>query len=248
MEWHDEALLLSVKRHGERDCIAEVISAAHGRHLGLVRGGRAPKQAAGLQPGNRVRASWRARLEEHLGNFTLEVTQSRAGLVLSDPLALKVVMHLALLLRLLPERSPNPKLFAAADGLCALLGHMPMLAPMLVRFELHVLADLGFGLDLQECAATGTREDLAFVSPKSGRAVCAQAGAPYAARLFRLPAFLRDPALRDVAHDDLAEGLRLTGFFLEQHIFLPRALKTGESRAAMVTTLLAHLEATQGTG
>jgi DNA repair protein RecO (recombination protein O) len=155
MEWQDQGLVLSTRRHGERDAILEVMSAEHGRHLGLVRGGRSTRQVPALQPGNRVSLTWRARLEDHLGQFTAEPLESRAGIVLSDPVALHAVTHLGVLMRLLPERSPHRNVYEVADATCALLGKPGILAPVLIRFEIMILSELGFGLDLTQCAATG---------------------------------------------------------------------------------------------
>lgn len=241
MEWQDHGLVLSTRRHGERDAILEVMSAAHGRHLGLVRGGRSSRHAPMLQPGNRLALTWRARLEDHLGHFTAEPLETRAGLVLSDQLALQAVTHLALLLRLLPERAPNAALYEAADGLCALLARPDLLAPAFVRFELMVLAHLGFGVDLSSCAATGQAHDLAYVSPRTGRAVSREAGAPWAAKMLKLPGFLvANWVAEPQARDALADGFALAGYFLERHLFEPRALARGGERAHFVALLMAR--------
>lgn len=241
MEWQDQGLVISTRRHGERDVILEVMTAGHGRHLGLVRGGRSPRQAPVLQPGNRVELTWRARLEDHLGQFTVELLESRAATVLSGPFPLHVMTHLALLVRQLPERSIHAAVFEAVDGLCGLLTHPAAIATLLVRFELLILSELGFGLDLSACAATGTRDALRYVSPKSGRAVSEEAGAPYAAKLLPLPAFLKPGqaagGLEDIG--DLADGFRLTGYFLERHIFEPRGVRDRDSRARVIECLVA---------
>lgn len=242
MEWQDQGLVLSTRRHGERDAILEVLTAEHGRHLGLVRGGRSSRQAPALQPGNRVQLAWRARLEDHLGHFTAETLESRAGLVLTDALALQAVTHLALLIRLLPERSPHRAIFEAADAICALLGRTDLLGPVLVRFELLILSDLGFGLDLSCCAATGTDEDLVYVSPKSGRAVSAEAGRLWADKMLKLPGFLLgDPRPRSEPGDAVADGFALTGYFLERHFFEPRGLRHAGGRAQLIANLLSRL-------
>ncbi len=190
MEWRDEGLVLATRRHGERDSILEVMTEAHGRHLGLVRGGRSSRIAPMLQPGNRVSLVWRARLEEHLGQFTAETLEARAGQVLASPLALHAVNHLACSCASCPSvnrmsRSMLPRMDSAAFWRTKAL-----LAETLVRFELMILRELGFGLDLEECAATGMRDELVFVSPKSGRAVSREAGEPYAPKLLPLPDFL----------------------------------------------------------
>jgi DNA repair protein RecO (recombination protein O) len=240
MEWRDEGLVLATRRHGERDAILEVMTEGHGRHLGLVRGGRSSRIAPMLQPGNRVALVWRARLEEHLGQFTAETLEARAGQVLASPLALHAVNHLGVLLRLLPEREPHEQVYAAADGLCGLLGEPRLLAETLVRFELMILRELGFGLDLSECAGTGRRDELIYVSPKSGRAVSREAGEPYAPKLLALPDFLHAAPSSPENTPPMAAlmaGFRLSGFFLERHVFEPRALPPSAGRAAFLALL-----------
>jgi DNA repair protein RecO (recombination protein O) len=240
MEWRDEGLVLATRRHGERDSILEVMTEAHGRHLGLVRGGRSSRLAPMLQPGNRVSLVWRARLEEHLGQFTAETLEARAGQVLASPMALHAVNHLGVLLRLLPEREPHEHAYAAADGLCGLFGEPRLLAETLVRFELLILRELGFGLDLSACAATGRRDELVYVSPKSGRAVSREAGEAYAGKLLPLPAFLHagpsHPAGTPTL-DHVLQGFRLSGFFMDRHVFEPRALAPSAGRAAFLALL-----------
>ena len=243
MEWQDCGLVLSTRRHGERDAILEVISEAHGRHFGLVRSGRGPRHSATLQAGNRVSLIWRARLEEHLGAFSVEPLISRAAFIINNALALHAVAHLGVLVRLLPERQAHPHVYAAADALCALAGEPDHLAPMLVRFELLILSELGFGLDLSECAATGRRDDLIYVSPKSGRAVCRQAGAPWKDKLLPLPEFLKPEA--ELSHatitaQDIAAAYHLVGFFLERHVFDPRGLAKSQARATFLSHFLAR--------
>jgi DNA repair protein RecO (recombination protein O) len=239
MEWTDEGIVIAARRHGERDAILEVLTKAHGRHLGLVRGGRGPKHAPALQPGNRVALVWRARLEDHLGAFMAETLLSRAGNVLASPVALSAVNHLASLIRLLPERSKHLTLYEAADGMLDLLANPQLLAPVMIRFELLILSELGFGLDLSCCAATGVNEDLIYVSPKSGRAVCRAAGAPYAPRMLGLPEFLISNApIMAVEGASLAAGFALSGYFLERHLFGPRGLAHQGARADMVARLL----------
>ena len=242
MEWQDEGLVIGARRHGERDAILEVMTANHGRHLGPVRGGRSQRQSPNLQPGNRVTLTWRARLEDHLGQFTAEPLESRAGQVLVDPLALHVVSYLAMLLRLMPERAPHLNVYQAADGLCRVLAHPALLGAVLIRFEVMILAELGFGLDLVECAATGACSDLVYVSPKSGRAVSRTAGLPWAERLLPLPGFLLDETLLSAAErQDVADGFRLTGYFLDRHIFDPRGMGGHVPRDLAITTLMQRL-------
>lgn len=223
MQWTDEGLVLGVRRHGESGAILELMTAAHGRHLGLVHGGRSRSRQPVLQPGNTVSATWRARLDEQLGTFQVEPVASRAARFIDSPMALYGLATLSHLLRQLPERDPHPSLY---ESLVDLVDHLddPDLAPTLfVQFELAMLADLGFGLDLTSCAATGRRDDLVYVSPRSGRAVSAAAGEPYKDRLLPLPPFLigRSTANRP-GGDEIRDGFALTAFFLHQNVFEPQ--------------------------
>ncbi len=233
MEWSERGLILGCRKHGETSVILELMTRAHGRHLGVVRGGRAKTMQPVLQPGNEVTAVWRARLDEHLGLYAVEAAVLRTDLLLSNPQGLHGVNWLGALLRLLPERDPHPGLYDRAQ---VLLQHLatPLAPALFVHFELALLADLGFGLDLEACAATGARDDLVYVSPKSGRAVSRAAGAPWAARLLPLPAFLREPPGVPVEREKLREGFRLTEFFLTRDIFAPRGMNAPDSRAAFI--------------
>lgn len=236
MEWRDQAIIIGVRRHGETSAVAELMTRTHGRHLGLVRGGRSKQMRPVLQQGNGVEAVWRARLEEHLGSFTIEPTALRTGALMESAQALNGIDLLGVLLRLLPEREPHAVLYEAADLIASHL-HEPLVGPpLMVRFELMILAELGFGLDLTRCAATGTRDDLVHVSPKSGRAVSRAAGEPYRDRLLALPAFLIDRA-SPPQPADLAAGFRLTGFFLDREVFAPRGVTLPETRRAYVETV-----------
>src|SRR5882757_7996094 len=190
MEWTDEGIVLGSKRHGEANAILEVMTCGHGRHLGLVRGGAGSRLRPVLQPGNRVSSTWLARLDEHLGHYVVEGLDARAASFLPIPHALFGVTHLAALCRLLPERDPHPQIHAALDAVLDGLLEPCRAGPSVARFELQLLAELGFGLDLASCAASGSETDLVYVSPKSGRAVSRQAGEPWKERLLRLPAFL----------------------------------------------------------
>jgi DNA repair protein RecO (recombination protein O) len=236
MQWTDEGIVLGVKRHGETSGILELLTRAHGRHLGLVRGGFSARLKPILQPGNSLSATWRARLDEHLGTYTVEPLRLRAAGFFASPHALYGVTHLAALMRLLPERDPHEGLH---DTLIEILGRLDeagAAAPMVVRFELQLLAELGFGLDLTQCAATGAREELDYVSPKSGRAVSRAAALPYAERMLRLPVFLREP-LAEPQGRDVADGFALTGFFLTRHVLEPRGLTLADERAHFIAAL-----------
>jgi DNA repair protein RecO (recombination protein O) len=236
MQWTDEGIVLGVKRHGEANAILELLTREHGRHLGLVRGGFGSRLKPILQPGNSLSATWRARLDEHLGNYTVEGLHLRAANFFPAPHAIYGVSHLAALMRLLPERDPHGALYVALDAILDHLDNAAVAAPLVVRFELQLLSELGFGLDLERCVATGVSGDLTYVSPKSGRAVSRSAGEPWADKMLRLPAFLREhhemPADRD-----LADGFALTGYFLTRHVLEPRGLALGDERAHFIAAL-----------
>jgi len=237
MEWRDEGIILGTRRHGETSVILEVMTRAHGRHLGLVRGGRSRKQQPVLQAGNRVDLVWRARLDEHLGTFQAEALESNAARLFDSAAAVFGLQTIAAHLRLIPERDAHPDLF---ETLALMVQHLdePLLAGELVaRFELMVLEELGFGLDLSECAATGTRTDLVYVSPKSGRAVSREAGAPWRDRMLALPDFLVAGPLRRADPAAVDQAFRLTGFFLARHVYEPRGMAEPEARPAFLAAL-----------
>ncbi|WP_421760256.1 DNA repair protein RecO [Devosia sp.] len=237
MQWDGEGLIIGVRRHGESSIIAEVMVAGRGRNLGLVRGGRSSKLSATLQPGNSVQVSWRARLEEHLGTFTLELLEARAAALIVDRLRLYASQLVCEHLRLLPERDPHDRLLGIALRIMDFDGNPRDLGITLARFELILLEELGFGLDLTSCAATGTTRDLTFVSPKSGRAVSTAAAEPYRNRLLKLPQFLISDA--DPTVDDLKDAFVLTGHFLDLHVWMTRQIDappTRESVVALVTS------------
>ena len=232
MDWIDDGIVLSARKHGEAAAIVTLLTRGHGRHAGLVRGGAGSRARGLYQPGNLLRATWRARLSEHLGNYTCELMRSHAAAVLDDPLPLLALSAACTMVETaLPEREPHGTLFESLSALVAGLSRDGW-AARYVRWELSFLAELGFGLDLSSCAATGVNDGLAFVSPKSGRAVSAGAGAPYADRLLALPAFLLDERDEPPAARDLAAGLKLTGFFLASHVFTPerRSLPAARER------------------
>jgi DNA repair protein RecO (recombination protein O) len=240
MHWSDEGVVLSARPHGESSVIVELLTRDHGRHLGLVRGGRSRTQRPILQPGNLVRAEWRARLDEHLGNYTLEGVTLRAARLMEARAPVFGLSWLSTLTRFLPERDPHPAVF---ETLGLVLDHLndPDIGPaLMVRFELAMLAELGFGLDLTSCASTGTMTDLIYVSPKSARAVSATAGEPYADRMLPLPAFLISSSVN--AHprpDDIVSGFRLTGFFLARDVYEPRGLTIPDTRDAYISAVRA---------
>jgi DNA repair protein RecO (recombination protein O) len=240
MDWSDEGIFLSAKPLGEASAVAEIFTLGYGRHLGLVRGGRSRRMRPLLQPGNLLRVTWRARLAEHLGGFNVELIEAHAARVLDDKLALAAIGSLTGLARLLPERDPHPALYAAT--LHILSGFdVPSAWPAdLARWELQLLQELGFGLDLGECAATGAETDLAYVSPRSGRAVSREAGEPYGGKLLVLPAFLLDKAA-PASTGDVISGLTLTGYFLERDVLAPHGLALPQARERLVALLLAAM-------
>jgi DNA repair protein RecO (recombination protein O) len=231
MQWSDEGIVIGTRRHGESSLIVELMTPSRGRHLGLVRGGRSRRQQPVLQPGNTVTAVWRARLDEHLGNFTVEPAVSRAARLMASACGLAALQVLTGLLRLLPERDPHPRLYAALETILEALDAPLAAAELVVRFELQVLEELGFGLDLASCAA-GSNDALAFVSPRTGRAVGREAGAAYADRLLKLPSFL---IARDgpPAAPELLAAFRLTGYFLARHVYEPRGLQAPPGRETL---------------
>lgn len=236
MEWTDDGIILGLRRHGEGHAVVELMTAHHGRHLGLVRGGGSRKQAPAMQPGNSVRATWHARLDEHLGNFRLEITRARSDLLMTSACASYGLHSLAALLRLIPERDPHDSLYIMLEHIVDRL-EMPGVAPLMARFELQILAELGFGLDLSSCASTGESAELIYVSPKSGRAVSRVAGEPWQDRMLVLPTFLRDDS-DQVGADDLRAAFALTGFFLFRHVLEPRGLDFPDARAAYLAAIV----------
>lgn len=217
IEWRDDAILLAARRHGENALILSVLTRERGRHAGLVRGGQSRNLRGALQPGNRIAVMWRARLEEHLGSMTVEPVHGYAAHLMQDSGKLLAMnAALALVEAGLPEREPHPDLFETLDALMIALDQ-PNWAPVYARWEVGLLAELGFGLDLGSCAATGVTEDLVYISPKSGRAVSREAGRPYADKLLPLPGFLAGQGPSDT--ESLSAALTLTGYFLNRHVF-----------------------------
>jgi len=241
MQWADEGIVLGVKRHGEASAIVELMTREHGRHLGLVRGGSGSRMRPILQPGNSVAATWRARLDEHLGNYTLEGMRLRSSLFLGASHGVYGLTHLAALARLLPERDPHRDVYEVLEAILDRLDDVERAGPLVVRFELMLLAELGFGLDLTQCAATGGTADLAYVSPKSGRAVSREAGEPWQSKLMRLPTFLSDADEEKPSATDVANGFEITGFFLARHLFEPRGLEMPEARRQFIAAILRAL-------
>lgn len=231
-EWEDDGIVLATRHHGENVVLASLLTRAHGRHPGLVHGGTGKAQRGILQPGHAVRAWWRARLPEQLGTYRLELVRAHAAAAMDDAGRLAAIASAcALSEAALPEREPHPAAFAA---LAALLEACASDAwpSVYVHWELALLRELGYGLDLASCAATGIRHDLGYVSPKSGRAVSRAAGEPYRDRLLALPAFLVEGGEGD--RQAIFDGLRLAGFFLDRHVLAPQGMAMPAARARLV--------------
>jgi DNA repair protein RecO (recombination protein O) len=234
MEWQDEAIILAARPHGETSLILQVLTREHGRHAGLVRGARRARGRGVYETGNRITADWRARLADHLGTLRCELLRGYAADLIDDAARLSCLAAAAALAEAaLPEREAAPGAFSGLAALLDSLAAGRSWAAAYVAWELALLAELGFGLDLSRCAATGTTSDLAYVSPKSAQAVSREAGAPYRDKLLRLPGFLLS-ADASPAPDGISDGLALTGFFLARHIFEPLGHKMPAARVRFV--------------
>ncbi|MCV6823267.1 MULTISPECIES: DNA repair protein RecO [Halocynthiibacter] len=213
MEWRDQGTLLSVRRHGETSVIIDVFTPSKGRFAGVVRGGTSRKLAPILQPGAELSVAWRARLEAHLGAFTVEPVRTRAALVMGDRLALAGLNSITALLGFcVPEREPHPSIHQSSSNLLDLLSKTDAWPLAYLRWEADLLEEMGYGLDLRRCAVTGSRDNLVFVSPKSGKAVSREGAGEWADRLLPLPQCMlgQGPA----SDADIVDGLRTTGYFL----------------------------------
>jgi DNA repair protein RecO (recombination protein O) len=233
MEWADEAIVLSVRPYGETSAIVEALTHLHGRHLGLVHGGASRKSRAMLQPGNSLHLTWRARLNEHLGSLHAEPLRTRAGALLERRDALiGLNAFAAMAAAVLPEREPHVGVYGAAEVLLDAIAEQDFAhwAPLYVRWESGLLDELGFGLDLSRCAATGTTDDLIYVSPRSGRAVSREGGAAYADRLLKLPGFLLGSQNAGPSADDILHGLKLTAYFLLDRVLQPHGKELPATR------------------
>ncbi|MGY6547839.1 MAG: DNA repair protein RecO [Roseinatronobacter sp.] len=233
MEWRDEGILLAARPQGEADAFLEVFTALHGRHAGVLKGGGSRKRAATLQPGGQLDVTWRARLESHVGSYTVDLQRARAGSLLGDRLALAALGAATALCRFaLPERMAYPGFYSQTVALMDRLGQPGWLRDYAL-WEVLLLEATGFGLDLQQCAVTGLRAGLAYVSPRTGAAVTAAAAGDYAPRLLPLPAGLIDP---DVPFDagQLRQALQLSGYFLQTWLATAQARPLPEARARLL--------------
>lgn len=232
MQWTDSGFVVGLRRHGESGIIVELLTREHGRHLGLVRGGQSPKLRAVLQPGNEVAAIWRGRLSEHLGSVACELIRTHAAGFINDPDRLAgLAAAAALIAATLPEREPHPDIYALFAKLLDALDSADDWPKNYVSWECSLLAALGFGLELTHCAATGVTDNLAYVSPRTGRAVSRDAGRPYHTKLLQLPGFLWQDVPADQA--EIAAGLRLTEHFLFNHVLQPQGVSLPAARVRL---------------
>ena len=236
MEWVDDAIVLGARPFGEGKLVAEVFSREHGRYGGVVHAGR--KSAPILQAGNVVHAGWKARLSEQLGFYNpLELTEPHATRLLDDPIALAGLSSAVTMIRAAtPERQAYPQLYDALIVLIEAMPHTDVWPALYTRYELGLLAALGYGLDLTRCAVTGETEGLAWVSPRTGRAATAEAGAPHADVLLKLPPFLVDPEA-ELKSGDVADAFALSGYFLERRLFDQRGEGMPDQRRRLIERL-----------
>ena len=237
MEFHEEAFVLSARAHGDTGVVVDLLTETHGRHAAFVAGGASRRMKPFLQPGARVIADYRARTSDHLGSARLEPVGEGPSALFDDGLALTGLAAAAAVAQgALPEREPHPGAFLAFEALMAAFQIPSVWPAIFVRFEAGLLEDLGFGLDLSRCAVTGTMDDLIWVSPRTGRAVSREAGAPYADKLLKLPPFMLG-AQAGLGEGDVRSGLDLTGHFLEQFVFHPQNKPIPSARVWMIDKL-----------
>lgn len=225
MDWRDEAIILGARRHGERDVILDVLTRQTGRYKGYVRGGAGKTHRGTIQTGNTIDARWRSRVETNLGHFTVELVDERASHLFPSAARLSALTNATgLLIAVLPEREVCSHIYEALLAFLDLLILPELTDPewgmALVKFEQGLLSNLGYGLDLECCAATGQTDDLIYVSPNTGRAVSGDAGAPYHDKMLVLPRFLKkgDMNISEITKEDIHNGLKLTGYFLDRHL------------------------------
>jgi DNA repair protein RecO (recombination protein O) len=237
MDFSTHGIVISVRRHGETSAIIEVLTSDYGRHAGLVHGGVGRKMRPVLQPGNRVAVTWRARLSEHLGTFTVEPIKARAAELMDDRLALSALnAACAMSIALLPEREPHPQIFDAFEVMLAHMDQPDIWPALYVRWELGLLEALGYGLEITRCAVTNRNDELTHVSPRTGRAVSASEAEPYLDRLLKLPQFLSAHGAAIMA-GDIESGLKLTGHFIERRILWPVDRQLPQARERMIARL-----------
>jgi len=245
MDWQGEGYVLSMRKHGETSAIIDVLTRDYGRHAGLVRGGVGRKLRPVLQAGNKLKLEWRGRLSEHLGYFTVEALSSQAAQIMDDRLSLSGLNAVCAIAReTLPEREAHPDVYDAFEILLQNIDNPEIWPALFVQWEAGLLKAMGYGLDLSSCAATGKNDNLTHVSPRSGRAVSASAAEPYLDKLFALPAFMMGQPF--LTPDDVANGLRLTGYFLETRVQWGVNRTLPDARAQMISRLVeeGHASAT----
>ena len=219
MDWSDDGIVISARKHGESSLIVNLLTRNYGRHSGLVRGGASRRNRGLYEPGNQVRAHWRARLEDHLGTYQCELTKAVAADLLESRIKLSALSSICAISDVaLPEREPHRPLYDAFIILIDSFVDDSLWPTIYVKWELGLLQELGFGLDFSSCAATGQTENLAFVSPKSGKAVSVNAAVPYKDVLLILPTFLTQSGQTGTP-EDIHQALKLTGYFLNRHAF-----------------------------
>ncbi len=240
MQWEGDGFVLSVRPHGETSAILNVLTREQGRHAGLVRGGRSRRLRPVLQTGNKVHVSWNARLSEHLGMFSVELIEARAGLYMQNRLSLAGLNAVSsLCMQALAERQPYERLYDVVAHVLDHLNDAEIWPALYVRFEMCLLDVLGYGLDLESCAATGSTENLTYVSPRSGRAVSAEAAEPWKHKLLPLPGFLS--AKGAPGQEDILQGLELTGYFLRSRVFHAQNKDMPEARQTLLAQLSRYL-------
>lgn len=242
MEWQDEGIVLSARRFGEHDAIIEVMTPDHGRARGFVKAGMSRRSKANLQPGNHLKLNWRSRIENNLGRFQLELIHSPLGSLISDGARMSALAAVtAVVGSTMPEREAHSKVYNALAGYIALLeaedGTLSLWAAQLAQIELGILTVLGFELDLSVCAATGTADNLIYVSPKSGRAVSAEAGGPFKEKLLALPAFLLGSGTELPSAYDAEAALKLVGYFLERNVWVVSGKGQPDARERLMASL-----------
>ena len=246
MDWQDDGIVIARRKHGETSLIVALLTRRHGLHAGLVRGGTGSRTRATYQIGNRIEAVWRARLADHLGTYQAETVKPYAAGLLDSPRPLAALSAAAALVEAtLPERESNGEVFDAFIVLLEALSG-PGWAVAYARFELGLLAAIGYGLDLESCAATGMTQDLAYVSPRTGRAVSRDAGAPYEGLLFALPGFLTN-AGESPGDDGIVQALRLTGYFFVRQVFEPDGRVMPSARTVLFDAIVRNNTTSSGT-
>ena len=242
MHWSDAAIILSSRKYGENSAVVRVLAREHGVFAGVVRGANSKNNRGIIQSGNVVSANWQARLSQQLGNFKIELLEAHATHIMQDSAKLATLTSACTVTEMaLPERHPYPKLFSALHEFLHTLNANENWQQDYVKFELSLLAESGFGLDLSECAATGVTDDLIYVSPKSGRAVCRDAGEPYKDKMLPLPQFLLS---KKKEKQEILAGMQLTGYFLEHSLLAPHG-KTLPAARARLYQILKDSDATE---